>query len=45
MGIDAIHLNGAMTGIQDYNQMTNGKRNIKGQDIRGLTINSLRIAT
>ena len=21
MGIDAIHLNGAMTGIQDYNQM------------------------
>ena len=21
MGIDAIHLNGAMTGIQDYNSM------------------------
>lgn len=25
MGIDAIHLNGAMTGIQDYNTMRNAE--------------------
>ena len=36
---DRIRIGKAIKGIPS--QMNNGKRNIKGQDIRGVTINSL----